>query len=143
MTLAAAQVVAAVQTRLVDVAATAGRVYTSRPWPLDEDSLPAWTVAATDESVESLTVHWPRQQLHELSIEASVHHRVVTGVDTALHTLVAAGLTELFQTEPPYTLRLAGIARDVQTSAEAAIATHTIRLVASYVTTANAPETIN
>jgi len=142
MTLAAATVVAAVATRLGTVVATGGRVYTARPWVLDEGDLPAWTVAASDETVEQLTVHWPRKQLHRLAIDAAVHQRAVTGIDTALHGLVADGLAALFGTEPPYQLALEGISRQVEDANEAATATHTLRLVAQYVTSAAAPETI-
>lgn len=142
MSLAAAQVVDSVVDRLLNVVATGSRVYTARPWLLAESDLPAWTVLAADETVERLTVHYPQAQLHELTIDAAVHARAASGIDDALHVLIEAGLQALFATEPPHRLRLDGISRRVDARDEAAISTHTLRLAATFTTSANAPQTI-
>lgn len=142
MTLAAAQVVAAVVDRLSDVVATAGRVYADRHHALAESDLPAWTVQAAEETVVPLSMHYPAEQQHDLSIDAAVHARDSSGIDDTMHALVAAGLAELFATVPPYQLRLDGISRAADERNESSIARHTLRLTATFTTVANAPETI-
>ena len=66
MALAAAQVIDALAARLVPLAATGGRVYTSRAWPLTD--LPAWRVTAEDEAVQQAAVE-PWNQ-HDLFVNA-------------------------------------------------------------------------
>jgi hypothetical protein len=141
MALAAAQVVDAVAARLAPMAATGGRVYTSRTWPLAEADLPAWRVTAEAEDVLMETLSGA-EQTHTLSIAAQCSTRAVADLDDALHTLAAAGLTLLFAGVPPYRLVLDGIERELATEGEAAVGRVTLNLTAIFLTAPSAPETI-
>lgn len=141
MALAAAQVVDAVAARLVPMAATAGRVYTSRLWPLAEADLPAWRVIAQDETVEMLTTADTEQQ-HELTIDAACYDRTTADLDDVLHGHAAAGLALLFAPPAPHHLRLVNILRDLATEGEASMGRITLRMAATYITAPSAPETI-
>lgn len=138
MALAAAQVIDALAARLVPMTATAGRVYTSRAWPLV--TLPAWRVTAEDEAVEEATTEpWNR---HDLSINASAVARAVDDLDDTLHALAASGLALLFAPAAPYGLQLAGITRQLSTDGEAAVGVLTLRLRCFFFADPAAPETI-
>ena len=138
MALAAAQVIDALAGRLVPLAATAGRVYTSRAWPLD--TLPAWRVTAEAEDVTPPSVGNEHQ--HDLSVSATGYARAVADLDDALHALAAGGLPLLFADPLPYGLRLAGIERQMSQEGESAVGAITLRLRALYFTDPAAPETI-
>lgn len=138
MALAAAQVVDALAARLVPLAASAGRVYSSRAWPLTD--LPAWRVTAEDEQVQQATLE-PWNQ-HELSINASGFARAVADLDDALHALAAGALALLFAAPVPYDMRLTGISRQLATDAEAAVGLVTLRLRCTFFVDPAAPETI-
>ena len=140
MALAAAQVIDALAARLVPVAATAGRVYASRAWPLDEASLPAWRVLAADEVAER--VELGGIHLHRLDIEATAYTRVTANLDDALHALASAGLAALFAGQPPYDLAATGITRAITQEGEAAVGAITLRLQATYYVNPAQPETI-
>ena len=101
MTLAAAQVVSAIATRITGLASAGARVYTSRAWPLAEADLPAWRVVAADELVDPQTVHPNALQAHDLSVELRGHATAVDNLDATLHSLAAEALTALFDTTPP------------------------------------------
>jgi hypothetical protein len=140
MALAAAQVIDALAARLVPLAATGGRVYTSRLWPLDEASLPAWKVTAADEVVQAATLDG--LNLHQLDVDAAASLRAVADVDDGMHALAASGLALLFAAPVPYSLRLLAISRDITTEGEAAMGRITLRLQAQFYATPAAPETI-
>ena len=140
MALAAAQVIDALAARLVPVSATAGRVYTSRAWPLDEASLPAWRVVAADESAERVGLDG--LHLHRLDIDATATTRMVADLDDALHALASAGLAALFASPAPYDLACGGITRAVTQEGEAAVGVITLRLLATYYVNPAQPETI-
>lgn len=140
MTLAAQQVVDALAARLVPMAATGGRVATSRTWPWAEVELPAWRVTAEDEAVEEAATD-PFNQ-HDLSISASASSRAVQDLDDTLHALAASGLTLLFAEPVPHSLRLTGIQRRLSTEGEAATGLVTLQLQCRYFVAPSAPETI-
>jgi hypothetical protein len=138
MALAAAQVIDALAARLVPLTASAGRVYTSRAWPLVE--VPAWRVTAEDEQVQQATLE-PWNQ-HELFVNATAFARAVADLDDTLHALAAGGLALLFAAPVPYDMRLTGISRQLSTEGEAAIGLVTLRLSCIFVVNPAAPETI-
>jgi hypothetical protein len=140
MALAAAQVIDALAARLVPMTATAGRVYTSRAWPLDEASLPAWRVVAADELVERVALDGTHR--HTLDIEATGTARVAADLDDTLHALGSGGLVLLFAPAAPYDLVLSGIQRDITQEGEAAVGAITLRLQATFYANPAAPETI-
>lgn len=138
MALAAAQVIDALAARLVPLPATAGRVYTSRAWPLDV--LPAWRVTAEDEQIQQATLEpWNR---HELFINASGFARAVADLDDALHALAASALALLFAAPVPYSLQLVGISRQLSTDGEAAVGLVALRMRCTFFVDPAAPETI-
>jgi hypothetical protein len=140
MALAAAQVIDALAARLVPLTATAGRVHTSRAWPLTGVGLPAWRVTAADEVVEAATIDGIN--LHQLDVDAAATVRVAADLDDAMHALAAGGLALLFAAPVPYGLRLLGIGREITTEGEAAVGRITLRLQAQFYATPAAPETI-
>lgn len=140
MPLAAAQVIDALAARLVPMPATAGRVYTSRAWPLDEASLPAWRVVAADEVAERVGLDGIH--LHRLDIEATAFTRVTANLEDALHALASAGLALLFAGTVPYDLVATGITRAITQEGEAAVGAITLRLQATYYVNPAAPDTI-
>lgn len=141
MALAAAQVVDALAARLVPMAATGGRVYTSRLWPLAEADLPAWRVTAGSENTELVDLTGAVQE-HALEVLAECSTRAVADVDDALHALAAAGLALLFAGTPPYGLQLQSIERELATEGEAAVGRIRLRLAALFHTAPSAPETL-
>jgi hypothetical protein len=140
MALAAAQVVDALAAKLVPMPATAGRVYTSRTWPLTEALLPAWRVTAENESVEESDIHGVNE--HTLRINARAFVRVTADLDDALHALAASGLALLFAGNPPHALQLEGIDRQLATEGEAALGAITLEMSATFLVDPSAPETI-
>lgn len=140
MALAAAQVIDALAARLVPLTATAGRVYASRAWPLDEASLPAWRVTAADEQLERVDLDGLHR--HTLEVEATAITRVSADLDDALHALAAGGLALLFASPVPYDLSGLSIGRNVTTEGEAAVGSITLRLSAVFFTNPATPETI-
>lgn len=140
MPLAAAQIIDALAARLVPVAATAGRVYASRAWPLDEASLPAWRVVAADELADRVGLDG--LHLHRLDIEATAYSRVVANLDDALHALASAGLAVLFAAPLPYDLACTGIARAITQEGEASVGAITLRLQATFYVYPAAPDTL-
>lgn len=138
MALAAAQVIDALAARLVPLAATAGRVFTSRAWPLDV--LPAWRVTAADEAVSADTVE-PINR-HDLAVEASAFTHAAADLDDALHALAAGGLALLFAPTVPYGLRLTGLSRRLAPDGEASTGVITLRLACTYWVNPSTPEVI-
>lgn len=140
MALAAAQVIDALAARLVPMAATAGRVYTSRLWPLTEASLPAWRLVAADELMERVDLTGLHR--HSLELEATAYARATADLDDTLHALVATGLPLLFADPVPYDLTALSISRNVTTEGEAAMGAITLRLMATFYAHPATPETI-
>lgn len=141
MSLAAAQVIDAVAARIAALPAYAGKVHTSRAWPLAVADLPAWRVVAGDEQVEG-AVLGERIGEHTLQIEARGYCRATADLDDAMHAMAVAALPAVFAAAVPYDLELKGIDRDMQTEGEAAVGVITMRLQARYFVAAAAPETI-
>ena len=149
MTLAAAQVIDAVAALVSSVTGMAGRVHTSRTWPLSLAELPAWRVVAADEEVETLGVNFPAQQQHDLTIAAQAHLRATASLDDALHAMAEAALAKLFATAATARLSplncamsLAGIKREVIEEGEAALGRITLLLRVRFLTFSNAPGVI-
>ena len=140
MALAAATVIDTLAARLVPMAATAGRVYTSRAWPLDEASLPAWRVVAADELIERVDLQGVHR--HTLEVEATAYARTVADLDDTLHALASSGLQLLFAPAVPYDLTATGISRAITTEGEAAVGAITLRLQATYHVNPASPETL-
>lgn len=140
MALAAAQVVDALAALLVPMAATGGRVKTSRIWPWSEAELPAWRVYAGDEAVELATISGDLEQ-HNLQVYAQCSARATADLDDVLNALAAAGLT-LLQAAPPYGLQLQRITRGLQQGDEASLGVITLDLKTLFFTVPSAPETI-
>lgn len=152
MTLAAAQIVDAVATRITGLALAGNRVFTSRAWPLADNGLPAGKVIAVDEDIEPATVHSPMLQQHRLQIELRGYVREVENIDDEMHALASEWLTALFDTTPPadalaalgtkIVLTQRRIERDMQREGESNLALVTVTLRAEFRTFSNAPDTI-
>ena len=140
MALAAAQAIDTLAARLVPLAATAGRVYTSRAWPLADADLPAWRVVAADEACELVDLGGLHR--HTLQVDATALARVTADLDDSLHTLAASGLALLFAPTAPYGLTLAGISRAITTEGEASVGAITLHLQAIFYSNPATPETI-
>lgn len=130
MALAAAQIVDALAARLTPMAATGGRVYTSRAWPISEAELPAWRVTAETEEVQAATVDGVNQ--HLLTVRARLHAAAVADLDDVLHTLGGDGCALLFAPPVPYALQLVGIEREALAEGESALGALTLELQALY-----------
>lgn len=140
MALAAAQVIDAVAERLVPLPATAGRVHTSRAWPISQDGLPAWRVTAEDEAVDDVMLDGTNQ--HQLTVAVRGLVRAVADLDDELHALAAAALAALFAPPAPYELQLTGIRRQMATEGESSVGVVTLLLRATYHVNPSAPEVI-
>jgi len=140
MALAAAQVIDAVAALLAPLPASAGRVYTSRAWPLTLAGLPAWRVTAEEESVVPFMLSGENE--HTLAISARAFAAAVDDLDDVLHTLAAGGLALIFAGTPPHALRLSGIRRELATEGEAMVGVITLRLQATFYVHPQNPETI-
>jgi len=141
MALAAAQVIDALAARLVPVALSAGRVYTSRTWPLTEADLPAWRVTAEDESAVRQYVGQSINE-HTLSVACTGYVRAVADLDDAMHALAAQGMTALFAAPAPYDLQLDSISRSMSTEGESAVGFITVNVTARFAADQAAPETL-
>jgi hypothetical protein len=140
MALAAAQVVDALAARLVPMVATAGRVYTSRAWPLADADLPAWLVTAEDEAVQPDTVEPVNR--HDLTVNATLYAKAAANLDDTLHNHAAAGLALLFAAPVPYGLQLQRISRRLGGDPEDARGAITLQLGAVFWAAPATPETI-
>lgn len=140
MALAAAQIVDAVAARLVPMAATGGRVFTSRSWPLSEAELPAWRVLAQSESIEEIS--FDGLERHSLQISCEAYASATANLDDALHDLAAAGLALIHATPTTLLLKTSGIERRFSTEGEAEIGSISITLDSIFHTYKTAPETI-
>jgi len=100
------QVIDALAARLVPMAATAGRVYTDRTWPLDGAALPAWKLELAD--VQSRPYTTDGVDRREVLIDARVYARAVSDLPAALQALSAAGQALLFAAPRPWGLQLDG-----------------------------------
>ena len=140
MTLAAAQVINALAARLVPLAATGGRVYTSRAWPLDEASLPAWRVVAADEAVEVSGID--ATNVHRLDVDASAYALTRADLDDTLHALASGGLALLFAAPIPYALQLTSISREITVEGEASVGRISLRATATYFVNPAQPDLI-
>src|SRR5512135_3391675 len=141
MALAAAQVIDALATRLANVTATGGRVYTSRTWPLAEADLPAWRIYASTEDVTQAGLS-DRTGLHMLVVDAVAYCRATADLDDTMNALASAGLQALFAGTVPYGLQLGEIDRQVAGEGEGAMGALTLRLRAEFYARPDAPETI-
>lgn len=141
MALAAAQVIDALAARIDALGAYTGRVFTSRAWPLDEASLPAWRVTAEDEEIGGATLGNYVHE-HTLQVEARGYCRATANLDDAMHAMAVAALPVLFAAPVPYALEHKGIGREMATEGEAAVGVITLRLQAKFFTAPTAPETI-
>jgi hypothetical protein len=139
MALAAAQVIDAVAAKLAPMAATGGRVYTSRAWPIT--TLPAWRVTAQDEQIDIAGVAEPINQ-HTLDINATAFASAADDLDDAMHALAASGLALLFAPTVPYGMQLTGIGRQLTTEGEANVGAITLRLRCLFFVDPSTPETV-
>jgi len=142
MTLAAATAVAAAAARLTGLPTCAARVYNGRNTPLTESLLPAWRLRKGDEAIDTVGIHYPATQQHELEFFAEGVLRDLDTLEADMDALAAEGLAGLFATQPPYQLRCTGITRNPAQLGETAIGVVTLRLQASFMTAQHAPETI-
>lgn len=140
MALAAAQVVDALAARLVPVALSGGRVYTSRLHPLEEVDLPAWRVTADAEDVE--ISHIDGTNVHTLLVECSGYVKATADVDDAMHNLAAQGLTATLATPPLYGSQLQNIERETTQEGQAQVGVIRIRIATQFYVRPEAPETI-
>jgi len=141
MALAAAQVIDAIAARISGATSAGTRVYTSRAWPLGEDSLPAWRVVAGSEVV-ALVGLGDLLHEHHLDIEARAFVRAVADLDDAMHALALAALPAIFAAPVPYGLEHTGIEREMAAEGEAAVGVITLNLRAHFFTRPTAPQTI-
>lgn len=141
MSLAAAQIIDAVAARLVPLAATGGRVFTDRLWPLEQGELPAWRVTAQTETVEQAQIG-DDTNLHQLDIEAEAVARATSAIDDTLHNLAFGGMLLLFAPPVPNYLQLTSIERSVTGAGEAAVGRIAMTMRATYYVRQSAPETI-
>lgn len=141
MALAAAQVVDELVTRLQGVAATAGRVFASRTWPLATSDLPAWRVYVDDEPVEQVGMDGDLHR-HTPTIACRAVTAATADLDNALNALAAAGLAALFAAPRPYGIELTAINRGMATEGEARLGTVTLLVRVEFYANASAPETI-
>ena len=141
MALAAAQVIDAIAARLMPVALSGGRVFTSRGWPISEAELPAWRVIADDEAAAAQYIGQTVNE-HTLTVQCIGIVRAVADLDDAMHALAAQGMTALFADPAPYQLQLESIGRNTSTEGEAAVGTITVSLTARYAVDQAAPETL-
>ena len=141
MALAAAQVIDALAARLVPLAATGGRVYTSRAWPLTDASLPAWLVTAGLETVERAYVE-DTTGTHTLRINCRGVAKATADLDDVLHGLAVGALPLLFAAPVPYDLELIQIDRQVTQDGESALGSITLTLQAQFGMLPTAPETL-
>lgn len=141
MPLAAAQVIDTIAARLVPVALSGGRVFTSRTWPITEAELPAWRVVAEDETAVRQYVGQTIND-HTLAVSCTGYVRAVADLDDAMHALAAAGMTALFADPAPYDLQLDSINRSMSTEGEAAVGVITVNVTARFAADQAAPETL-
>lgn len=141
MALAAAQVIDAIAARIAALPAYAGKVHTSRAWPLAEGDLPAWRVTAEDEEAVGAMLGDHTYE-HKLQIEARGYCRAVADLDDVMHAMAVAALPVIFAAPVPYALDLVGINRDTAVEGEAAVGVITLRMQALYYVRPTAPETI-
>jgi hypothetical protein len=142
MALAAAQVIDALAARLVPLAATGGRVYTSRAWPLSEADLPAWKVTAEDEAVSAERGMVEPINLHELIVNAKAIASATADLDDTLHALAAGGLALLFAGTVPHGMELRGLRREMSPDAEAKAGAITLQLRCRFWVNPATPESI-
>lgn len=149
MTLASAQVIDAVVTRLSGNTPASTRVYPSRLWPLAEADLPAWRVSAGDEEIEPETVHYPAILLHRLPVRCEGYVKANADADDAMHLMAEQALAALYGSQANTALGLnvqsnhpARIERDVVSEGQANLGRITVELAIKYRTAANAPGTI-
>lgn len=140
MSLAAAQVVDAVAARINALPAYAGRVHTSRLWPLAESDLPAWRITAADEEVVDAIITGTNQ--HSLVIEARGYAHASADLDDALHALASAASAAVFAPPVPHGVQLERIERDTTTEGEAAMGVLTLSLRATYHVAPDQPDVI-
>lgn len=141
MSLAAAQVVAVIASRLNGATVAAANVFTDRSWPLDASQLPAWKVVAGDEEISRAVLG---AQVHEdfFEIEAEARVHALSDIDQAMNAIVAEALPALFAAPVPYDLELKGIRRKPASEGQADIGLITLVLGAHFFFDAAAPETI-
>ena|SRR5688572_28806736 len=151
MTLASAQVVDAIATRITGLSLAGSRIYTSRLWPIPSTGMPAGRVLAVDEDIEPSTVHRPAALKHALQIELHGIVHEVENVDDQMHALAAQWLTALFNAPgmpdalsalTKVIVSLRRIERQTQTEGQATLGVIVITLRAEFHTRSNAPETI-
>lgn len=141
MALASAQVVDQLVTRLQSVAATGGRVYPSRTWPLADPDLPAWRVYVQDEPAEQIGMDGDLHR-HTPTITCRAYTAATADLDDALNALAAAGMSALFADPRPHGLQLTAINRGMAAEGEARLGTVTLLVQVEFYANASAPETI-
>lgn len=141
MALAAQQVVAELVSRLTPVAATAGRVYPSRTWPLADADLPAWLVYVDSEPVDQQALDGDLH-MHSPTIACRAVTAATADLDVALNALAAAGIAALFAEPRRWGLRLAGINRAMASQGESRLGTVTLLVQCDFIAAVTAPETI-
>lgn len=149
--LAAAQVLDAIKALLAAHGGTApDKVFLGRGWALDERELPAWVIVPGDEEIAPQTMHYPALQEHTLNVEATAKVRATQDVDDVMHAFAAQGLAALQGSRDRMalaplagvTVRCVGIGRDLVAEGEAAVGALTLRLLVTFRTRQNAPETL-
>lgn len=141
MPLAAAQVIDALAARLGTVAATAGRVYVGRGWPIAEGELPAWRVIAGDEQAEHADLDGLLHR-HQLEVRCEARCQATADVDDTMHSLASAGLQALFAAPAPYALQITAITRSQATEGEARLGVLGLVVRCEFFADASAPDTI-
>lgn len=149
--LASSKVIDQIAKTLTDADVAAGRVYTSRFWPLSEDELPAVRVVAEDEVIEATSINLPLRLVHEMTVALDCFVRAVDDADDAMHEIAYAVMLALFGTDESTTLQPlqsvqmapVGISRGVGDGDEAALARITVRLRVLFQTRSNAPENLS
>lgn len=150
MASASKQVIDAVAARLATGSVAGARVYADRAWPTAEADLPCWLVIAdadSDEQIDPLTMHWPRQQAHKLPISLVGKVRATVGLDDALDAMLVDALGVLFDTQAhatldPLNVQMFEVARRRRLvgDGEAATGQITVVLEARFVTVQDQPE---
>ena len=141
MALAAAQVIDAIAARISGATSAGANVFTSRAWPIGQETLPAVRVTAGGEHVTPEGLG-DRLGQHLLDIDAEFYLRSVANLDDAMHAIVVAALPAIFAAPVPYGLTLQGIDRSMSAEGEAAVGVITLRLQALFFTLPSQPETI-
>lgn len=145
------QIIEAIKLRLLNGTDADARVYADRLWPLDEGKLPAIRIYELSESVQTVTIHWPVLESHELDVAIELCANDMTGIDATLAALKLQVLSLLFDTEAHASLGLinvrllhskTGPMQPIE-GATSQIAQRTLQVTAYYSAFAHEPETFS